>query len=506
MVVGTDHSTASKVTNDQIKVVFDNLNASQYSSTNKFLARVSVHSTSTSVSCSLNPITYGGSSTCTATVTDTAASGQTAPTGTVTFDNGSASGNFSSLTCSLGSPTSSSSSCSVTYTPSAVGTGTHTIGANYGSDSTHSSSSGSTALTVDKAAASIVITWATPQTYNSSTHPASAVVNGVGGDTNLSPAATLEYFAGSTAGLAGTGTATAPTNAGTYTVRASFAGNTNYDPASDVKTIVIDKAAASIVITWATPQTYNSSTHPASAVVNGVGGDTNLSPAATFEYFAGSTAGLAGTGTATAPTNAGTYTVRASFAGNSNYDPASDVKTIVIDKAAASIVITWATPQTYNSSTHPASAVVNGVGGDTNLSPAATFEYFCRLDRGPGRHRLGDRADQRRHLHGAGFLCWQQQLRPGSDAKTIVIDKAAASIVITWATPQTYNSSTHPASAIVNGVGGDTNLCPAATLEYFAGSTAAWPAPARRPRRPTPAPTRCGPPLPATATTTRPRT
>ncbi len=61
--------------------------------------------------------------------------------------------------------------------------------------------------------------------------------------------------------------------------------------------------------------------------------------------------------------------MRASFAGNSNYDPASDVKTIVIDKAAASIVITWATPQTYNSSTHPASAMVNGVGGDTNLSP-----------------------------------------------------------------------------------------------------------------------------------------
>ncbi len=80
---------------------------------------------------------------------------------------------------------------------------------------------------------------------------------------------------------------------------------------------------------------------------------------------AGSTAGLAGTGSATAPTNAGTYTVRASFAGNGNYDPASDAKTIVIDKAAASVVITWATPQTYDSSTHPATATVNGVGGET---------------------------------------------------------------------------------------------------------------------------------------------
>src|SRR5439155_641882 len=224
-------------------------------------------------------------------------------------------------------------------------------------------------IVIDKASATVVITWSTPQTYNSSTHPATAVVNGVGGDTNLSPAATFEYFSGSSAGTVGTGTATAPTAAGTYTVRASFAGNGNYDPASAVKTIVIDKASATVVITWSSPQTYNSSTHPATAVVNGVGGDTNLSPAATLEYFSGSSAGTAGTGTATAPTAAGTYTVRASFAGNGNYDPTSAVKTIVIDKASATVVITWSTPQTYPTPTYSAPAVVNGVGGDTNLSP-----------------------------------------------------------------------------------------------------------------------------------------
>src|SRR2546422_5785818 len=111
-------------------------------------------------------------------------------------------------------------------------------------------------------------------------------------------------------------------NVGSYTVRASFAGNGNYDPASAVKTIVINTASATVVITWATPQTYNSSTHPATAVVNGVGGDTNLSPAATLEYFVGGSAGLAGTGTTTAPTNAGTYTVRGGFSGDTKYNPA----------------------------------------------------------------------------------------------------------------------------------------------------------------------------------------
>src|SRR2546422_7134947 len=116
-------------------------------------------------------------------------------------------------------------------------------------------------------------------------------------------------------------------NVGSYTVRASFAGNGNYDPASAVKTIVINTASATVVITWATPQTYNSSTHPATAVVNGVGGDTNLSPAATLEYFSGSSAGTAGTRTATAPAAAGTHTVRGSFSGDGEYEPTSDRET-----------------------------------------------------------------------------------------------------------------------------------------------------------------------------------
>ncbi|MGH2839852.1 MAG: hypothetical protein ACRDKY_03385, partial [Solirubrobacteraceae bacterium] len=212
---GTAVTNEGNITSPQIDANTAN-NVSTLTTTTQN-APPAVHSTSTSVSCAPNPVTYGGSSSCTATVSDTAASGKTAPTGTVTFNNGSSSGSFSSATCTLGSPTSTSSSCSVSYTPSAVGTGTHPIGASYGADSTHSGSSGSTDLTVQKAAPTLVITWATPQTYNTSTHPATATVDGVGGDVNLSPAATLEYFSGSTAGTAGTGTATAPTNAGTYT-------------------------------------------------------------------------------------------------------------------------------------------------------------------------------------------------------------------------------------------------------------------------------------------------
>ena len=67
------------------------------------------------------------------------------------------------------------------------------------------------------------------------------MVDGVGGETNLSPAADLTYYSGDDA--TGTPLAGAPTDAGTYTVEADFAGNGNYKPASATKTITIEKAA-----------------------------------------------------------------------------------------------------------------------------------------------------------------------------------------------------------------------------------------------------------------------
>ena len=74
----------------------------------------------------------------------------------------------------------------------------------------------------------------------------------------------------------------------------------------DSKTFVIEKADASVSITW-NDGTYNTNPHPASAVVDGVGGETDLSPAADLTYYAGSDA--TSTPLPGAPTNAGTYTV-----------------------------------------------------------------------------------------------------------------------------------------------------------------------------------------------------
>jgi len=96
--------------------------------------------TSTSVSCAPASVPVNGTTTCVATVTDTAGAGATTPTGvvSVTSDSGAFSGGGK---CTL----DASGRCSVTYTPSAIGA--HTIAAAFAGDSTHTASSGSASTT-----------------------------------------------------------------------------------------------------------------------------------------------------------------------------------------------------------------------------------------------------------------------------------------------------------------------------------------------------------------------
>src|SRR2546426_2756089 len=103
--------------------------------------------TTTTVSCSPGTVPVGAPTTCTATVTDTDTGTATTPTGTVSFTNSGGPGTFSSTTCTL-SGTGGSATCSVTYTPSAVSSGMHTIKANYGGDATHSDSQATTTVAV----------------------------------------------------------------------------------------------------------------------------------------------------------------------------------------------------------------------------------------------------------------------------------------------------------------------------------------------------------------------
>jgi hypothetical protein len=107
------------------------------------------HPTASTVSCLPDTLAVGQSTTCTATITDTASSGQTTPTGMVSFASSGA-GSFSGAgSCTL-SGNGASASCKAAYTPSATGTPlrSDTITATYGGDPTHTNISGSTTVTV----------------------------------------------------------------------------------------------------------------------------------------------------------------------------------------------------------------------------------------------------------------------------------------------------------------------------------------------------------------------
>ena len=301
----------------------------------------------------------------------------------------------------------------------------------------YKTASGVVTNSIARVAPTIAITWVNG-VYNTNPHPASAVVNGVAGQTNLTPAATLVYYAGSSVG--GTPLSGAPVNAGTYTVQAVFAGNTNYTDKTEQKTITIEKATPTIAITWAN-STYNTNPNPATVVVKGVGDEQNLSPAATFAYYAGLDA--SGTPLGSAPVNAGSYTVKADFAGNDNYKDATATKTITIEKAPPTIAITWAN-SIYNTNPNPASAVVNGVGGEVNLTPAATLVYYNLI--APATPLAGAPVNAGTYKVVATFEGNTNYLGQSAD-KTITIHKADQQITFGALASKTFGDPSFTVSA-----------------------------------------------------------
>jgi hypothetical protein len=109
-------------------------NTSEFSS----CSTVPVRSTSTGVACAPGSVLVAQPTMCTVTVSDTASGSATTPGGSVSFSSDSP-GSFSGS----GSCTLSAGSCQISYTPAAIGSGTHKITANYSGDTAHAVSSAS---------------------------------------------------------------------------------------------------------------------------------------------------------------------------------------------------------------------------------------------------------------------------------------------------------------------------------------------------------------------------
>ena len=203
-------------------------------------------------------------------------------------------------------------------------------------------------------------------TYNGLPWPASATVAGIDGtvrDSLESVTPTLLYYAGATA--SGTGSATAPFQAGTYTAVATFAGSTDYTSASASVIFTVAKVTSTVTVADAGGH-YNGSPFPATATVTGLSGVVGTSlegVAPTLLYYEGATAG--GTGSATAPTAGGTYTVVATFPGSTDYGTSSSSSTFVIALNQATVSVTDA-GGVYTGAPLAATALVAGTDGRFN--------------------------------------------------------------------------------------------------------------------------------------------
>jgi hypothetical protein len=129
---------------DRVVVTVSDFGGEGHSS--HFLALVSARSTATSVSCAPGTVLVGHGTTCTATVSDTAAGPASAPTGTVAFATGTGLGGFNAGGCTLAALGAGRSICAVSYVPDASGSRNPTITASFAGDSAHTGSTGSTTV------------------------------------------------------------------------------------------------------------------------------------------------------------------------------------------------------------------------------------------------------------------------------------------------------------------------------------------------------------------------
>jgi hypothetical protein len=285
--------------------------------------------TTTTINCGDdNPtVTYGSSIVCVATVSRN--SGFHTPGGLVEWTT-DGDGSFTTNPCTL-SGTAGSATCSVTYTPSAVGTGTHLITATYNGDPDFAGSSGNQPVTVNKANASCNVTpYNVP--FDGNAHTAAGACTGIGGVplTGLDLTGTTHTNAGSY-----------PSDPWTFTDAAG-----NYNSASGTVSDVITKVNPSCSVTPYNV-TYDGNPHTATGTCTGVGG--------------ASLTGLVLSGTT--HTNAGSYPGDPwTFTDTTgNYNNASGTVSDVITKAnAICTVIPYNVP--FDNKPHTATGACKGVG------------------------------------------------------------------------------------------------------------------------------------------------
>jgi hypothetical protein len=340
--------------------------------------------TTTTVSSSPNPASYGATVTLTATVSGTDGGG----TVSFTADGNPVPG------CSSQSLTLINGSYQASCTTSSLAVGSHNIAAAYSGDTGYAPSSGNGGVTIAKATPADVVTNSGPVTLGNSV-TFTATVSGPAGA--ATPAGSITWQVSGTAGAtactsstttlsSGTATCTIDANqAGTYAVSGDYQGDGNYAPAtSSTDTVTVTSLSTGTALTSsASPSTYGQAVTFTAAVSPTDGGGT-VSFSADGKTISGCSAQslslVSGSYQATCTTSAltgGSHTILASYSGDTNYSGSSATLTQTVSpKPATTTVKSSDNPSTYGHAVTFTATVspTDGQGSVTFTSGTGTSE------------------------------------------------------------------------------------------------------------------------------------
>ena len=373
--------------------------------------------TTTVLASDANPSQYGQSVQFTATVNT---AGSNIPTGNVTFSEGS----------TVLATTTLNGSGQASFNTTSLSVGSHSITASYpGDNNSLASSSTAVVQVVNKADQSITFNALAGKTFGDLDFTVSATASS-GLPVSFSIFSGPATISGNTVHLTG---------AGTVTIRASQAGDANYNAAPEVdQSFEVAKADQLISFAALGDKTYGDAPLNVSATGGASGNPVTFTASVncTSSGTNGSTITITG---------AGSCTVTAAQAGGSNYNPAADVpRTFNINQATATVNVNGYSG-TYDGNSHGATGSATGVFGE-DLS--GLLNLGASFTDAPGGTAHWTFAGNSNYASSTGDV-------------SITIAKASSTTVVTCPTSVTYNGAAQtPCSVSVNGV--NLTLSPAA--------------------------------------------
>ena len=336
----------------------------------------------------------------------------TNPTGNVSFSSDST-GSFipGTANCTLTPVGADVATCPISYLPSTVGTGTHTISASYSGDSSHTSSLGQTTLTVNKRATSTTIINCAPASINlGSATMCTALVNDTDIGIGIIPTGTVAFRSSGTGTFVGspctlsqqvatcevTYTPTG-TTARTDTITAIYSGDASHDTSTgtfpvNVETIPLDTTTTTVSCT-PNPVTIGQLSTCAATVTDTI--TTPTTPTGTVSFTSGDVCTLAGVNASSAtcsistvPVASGTIDVSALYngdpthstsIGNTGLATSLRMPTVTVACAPASVAVNQATTctvtvadQALGTASIPTGTVTFAPGGTCTLAHSSS--------------------------------------------------------------------------------------------------------------------------------------